>query len=326
MTLFGSPISAVDLQVEPAGSAAASSRVLKTNGSHPDAPVRKGHKQEDEEDESLPSTKADMNKILTLLTKMQTENEKTNVSVKKMQKDVDEVKKEMKSTNEAVVALGSEVWEAIGLQKKELESVRAKVMAPPAFSARTSAWATPLAGTHPAQAIEDDEKSRTITFGNWPTGTASQTIVDFIDTHMKNSKDDLVEDEGTFAFGKQTASRGAARFKTTALMLKYLRKQETNTKIKTDNMTIYINRDIHKPQEEIDKDRAIRKLVRTVIETETAAGTTDTDATRRSIDAKYGKGIVNYKGIKIGEYKNGKMELFGEAKSLKPKFDELMEQ
>ena len=35
---------------------------------------------------------------------------------------------------------------------------------------------------------------------------------------------------------------------------------------------------------------------------------------------------MNYKGIKIGEYKNVKMELFGEAKSLKLKFDELMEQ
>ena len=81
---------------------------------------------------------------------------------------------------------------------------------------------------------------------------------------------------------------------------------------------------MHKPQEEINKDKAIRKLVRAIIETEVAEGLTDAAATRSKIDAKYGKGVVTYKDVKIGAYVNGKMELFGEAERLRPKFDELM--
>ena len=96
-------------------------------------------------------------------------------------------------------------------------------------SSTTSAWATPTAANTtwatPLCNAEQEEKFRTLTFGNWPRGTESSKIKAFIDNHFKDYVGDLDEDGGTFAFGKETATRGAARFKTPALMLKYTRRR-----------------------------------------------------------------------------------------------------
>lgn len=121
---------------------------------------------------------------------------------------------------------------------------------------------------------------------------------------------DLDESSGTFAFGRETATRGAARFKTVALMLKYIRRPEMSWKLKVENLTIYINQDAHKPQEVINKDRAVRKLVRTIIDAEVTTGTQG-EVTRKFIEAKYGRGVVSYKGIKVGAFTDGKIELLG---------------
>ena len=62
-------------------------------------------------------------------------------------------------------------------------------------------------------------------------------------------------------------------------------------------------------------------MVRTIIETEGQEPST----TKTFIDADYRKGIVRYKDIRVGEYKDGAMRLLGEAKKLQEKFDILME-
>lgn len=82
----------------------------------------------------------------------------------------------------------------------------------------------------------------------------------------------------------------------------------------------YLNRDVHRSTEEIAKDKAVRKLVRTIIEKTRG----DMEATKRNITAKYSQGLVFYKGIKVGAYTDGKMELIGDGITLKAKFDELM--
>ena len=71
--------------------------------------------------------------------------------------------------------------------------------------------------------------SRTLTFGNWPFGTDSITIKAFIDEYMKDYAGGL-EGGGAFAFGKHTAKRGAARFKTQALLLRFTRRSEMEWK------------------------------------------------------------------------------------------------
>ena len=107
MPLVGAPT--VDTQMEPQEAATASTKVLKANNSHPEAPARKGQRKNEGDGDDMPSTKADMNKIFDLLTKMQIENEKTNTAVEKMQKDLDNVKDDIKNTNETVVKMGADV-------------------------------------------------------------------------------------------------------------------------------------------------------------------------------------------------------------------------
>ena len=126
--------------------------------------------------------------------------------------------------------------------------------------------------------VEEEEKTRTLTFGNWPSETDSRIIKEFIANHMKDWEAELDED-GMFAYGRDVATRGAVRFKTTAQMLRFVSRSERASKIKqSDDKTIYINRDIVKPIEEITRYRQINKLIRVIIEFE---GNTDGETTRK---------------------------------------------
>ena len=171
--------------------------------------------------------------------------------------------------------------------------------------------------------IEEEERTRTLTFGNWPKNKGGSIIRTFIADHMKEVEQDLDEDSGVFAYCRGTASRRAARFKTTALMLKYIRSPETEWKFKHENHDIYINRDMDKPQEEVNRDRQINKLIRAVIEYETGV---DGDVTRKLIVARRKRGIVEYKGTKIGKLIDGQMVLPGDGEMLRQKYEALLAQ
>ena len=82
------------------------------------------------------------------------------------------------------------------MHKKELNTLlKEKVMASLTPAPTATPQSAPPAGAHPAQTTEEEEKSRTITFGNWPAGTDSHKIFDVIHTHMKENKEDLDEDD-----------------------------------------------------------------------------------------------------------------------------------
>ena len=82
-----------------------------------------------------------------------------------------------------------------------------------------------------------------------------------------------------------------------------------------------MNRDIRKSAEDEARDKAVRKLVRAIIEEEGGDGS----ATKKNIDADYRRGIVRYKDVRVGEYTNGKMELKGDANKLEGRYSRLME-
>ena len=44
----------------------------------------------------------------------------------------------------------------------------------------------------------------------------------------------------------------------------------------------------------------------------------------KDIEAKYGRGVVVYKGIKVGAYIDGRMELLGDGAKLQKRFDALL--
>ena len=94
-------------------------------------------------------------------------------------------------------------------------------------------------------------------------------------------------------------------------------------KILKDNLVIYVNKDTEKPQDELERSKAVSKLVRSIIEAEAVLGH-PTEATRKLIEAKYNKGSVSYKDIKVGIYKEGRMELLNDGVKLKDRFEKLM--
>ena len=131
--------------------------------------------------------------------------------------------------------------------------------------------------------VEEEEKTRTLTFGNRPSGTDNRIIKKFIANHMKDWEVELDED-GIFVYGRDVARRGIVRFKTTVQMLRFVRRSEMEWKIKqSDDKIIYINRDIVKPIEEITRDRQINKLIRVIIEFE---DNTDGETTRKLTTAR----------------------------------------
>ena len=140
---------------------------------------------------------------------------------------------------------------------------------------------------------------------------------------MKDWEAELDED-GIFAYGRDVATRWTVRFKTTAQMLRFVRRPEMEWEIKqSDDKIIYINRDIVKPIEEITRDRQINKLIRVIIEFE---NNTDGETTRKLITARRKRGTVEYKGVKVGQIIDGKMVLLGDVIKFQVKFDELMNQ
>ena len=82
----------------------------------------------------------------------------------------------------------------------------------------------------------------------------------------------------------------------------YLERDDMRVHFDIDGRLINMNRDIRKSPEDKARDKAVRKLV---------GGHT----TKKSIEADYRKGVVRYKGFRMGEYTNGKMTLKGEATS-----------
>ena len=75
-----------------------------------------------------------------------------------------------------------------------------------------------------------------------------------------------------------------------------------------------------KNPEEGARHKAVRKLVRAIIEQEGGNG----NDTKRKIDADYRQGIVRYKDVRVGDYLDGKMELKGEAKKSEAQCQQLL--
>ena len=115
----------------------------------------------------------------------------------------------------------------------------------------------------------------------------------------------MESENGVYAFGKTFATRGAARFKTEDTMWKYLRGNEAKEHFVVDGARINMNRDVRTTPADEARTKAVRKLVRAIIEVEGGNPT----KTKYLIDADYRRGIVRYKDIRVGEYKDELMNI-----------------
>ena len=176
-----------------------------------------------------------------------------------------------------------------------------------------------LQGRRPSRSEQDDEKRRTITLGKFPDDTKSEYIIETIEKLIENFKQDI-EDNGIFAYGKKFATMGAVRFKTEEAMWTYLKHNNTSKCMNTDGHTLYVNRAEQGTSDDQARTKAVRKLVRAIIEEEGGGAHTKT-----KIDTNYRRGTVWYHDVRMGDFKDGQMELTNNGAKFGAKFKELME-
>ena len=167
-----------------------------------------------------------------------------------------------------------------------------------------------------------DKQNRTITFGDFSDDTKSEAIIDTLNKMISSVKDNIDE---VFAYGKKWATRGAVRFKTEASMWSYLKDENTKSSFDFSGTKIYTNRAVRDNPEDEGRVKAVRKLVRAIIEQVIEHEGATGEGAKKEIDANYRKGIVRYKDVRVGEYKIGKMELKNDGTNLESRFNKLME-
>ena len=168
-------------------------------------------------------------------------------------------------------------------------------------------------------ALKEEQRSRTITFGRFPEDTKSEQIKSLISQWLEDTKDDIEE---VFAFGKFRAEAGGARFKTEDAMWQYMAKLTDQRTHEFMGRQIYTNADGAKKTTDSLREKAVRKVVRAIIEKEGGDG----KKVKEHIETDYKKGYVWYKGPRVATWnaETSRMKLLGEAVILQAAFDKLM--
>ena len=144
-----------------------------------------------------------------------------------------------------------------------------------------------LQGRRPGKCEPDDKKRRTITFGRFAEDTKSEYIIETVEKLIENFKQDI-EDNGIFAYGKKFATMGAVRFKTEEAMWMYLKHENTSKCMNIDGHMLYVNRATKGTSDDQARTKAVRKLVRAIIEEEGGNALT----TKAKIDTNYRRETV----------------------------------
>ena len=139
---------------------------------------------------------------------------------------------------------------------------------------------------------KEDQKRRTLYFGNFPEETKDNVIKGHIENWTAEVKESIEE---IYAIGKIT-ERGAARFKTEDGMWEFMVNSRGKLQYDVMGVKVYANPDSsHDPSP--SKSKGIRKVVRMIIE----AGGGDGPTTKKDIVTNYGKRKVWWKDVKVAE-------------------------
>ena len=153
----------------------------------------------------------------------------------------------------------------------------------------------------------------------FPEDTKSERIIETIETVLKDFMHDI-EDNGIFAYGKKFATMGAARFKTEEAMWTYLKNDSKSKCMNIDDHVLYVNRAEQGTSDDQARTKAVRKLVRAIIEEEGGGAHTKT-----KIDTNYRRGTVWYHDVRMGDFRDGQMMLTNNGAKFSAKFKQLME-
>ena len=167
-----------------------------------------------------------------------------------------------------------------------------------------------------------EKRQRSITFSNFLDDTKEADITTSIWKVLEATKAEIEE---VFCYSKHD-SVGVARFKTSEGMWKYMQANAGKHRHTILGRTIYVNADrMAAPTEDEDKDYAVRKFVRAIIECN--GGDATATETKKQIDAKYRKGIVIWRHVRVAEWcpKQQKLILKEDGLQYKNAYDVLMQ-
>ena len=164
-----------------------------------------------------------------------------------------------------------------------------------------------------------EKRQRSIKFSNFPEDTKEGVITAEIWKTLADVREDIDE---VFAYSKHD-TEGVARFKTTESMWNYMQSNAGKHRHTALGRTIYVNADrMAAPTDDEAKDKAVRKLVRAIIEGNGGDG----PGVKKHMDAKYKKGIVIWKDERVATWsaKEQKLILKGEGLQYQDAYDLLM--
>ena len=166
-----------------------------------------------------------------------------------------------------------------------------------------------------------EKRSRTVNFGQFPKDTKADEIKEFINKVMAGVED--VED--MFAYGKKFVERGGARFVSKESMWKYMGVNAGSHTHDFKQTKVYCNPDssaVDKTSEPAKRERAVRKLVRAIIESKGGNG----KAVKANIDKDYKNGVVWWQEQRVGEWdrKDCKMIFLGDGLAWEEAYKKLL--
>ena len=328
---------------ESAATAAAAeeaNRKLKAGGSHAEAPERQSQKLTEaadvpvEDDDVDAFDDKDVKGMFKFLVK---EMRKSSVAAESASVIATEANKVAMAAKAAVEVVSADIEQIKGDVREVLvmkEKMITKDELPKLVKAITfDPWASAAESKQPGKGGDAgsvkahgkaggkgwksvEEKSRTLYFGKFPE-TKEAIIVQHIEQWTKNVQQDIEE---TYAFGK-ISERGATRFKSEESMWEFLANNKGKLQYDAMGTKVYANPDsTHDPNP--DKSKAIRKVVRMIIE----ANGGDGQVVKKDIITNYGSGKVWWKDVKVAEWDNAtmKIKLLGAAAEYQQQFNKLM--
>jgi hypothetical protein len=287
---------------------------LKAEASNPEAPDRKAHKVAEDSSEEF-----DAKDVPGMFRALMQQMKSVAGAVEQASSMAREAKQSALEAKGAVQAVEMEVGR-IKDEMKDLKEVGIRAAVEDIIKGGAAVQVQAHAHGIKAGTDNHDKWRRTVGFGPFPDDTKSVDIIKFIEGVIADMKGDVEE---VYAYGKKFAERGAARFKSEEAMWAYMRGRSGKHMHEYEGVKVYCNVDSRAKDpnaEDVKRERAVRKVVRAIIETNGGDGF----KTKKEIDANYKKGIVWWKDKRVATWKDGQMELSEEAAPWKAQYTVLM--
>ena len=298
-------------------------RKLKAEVSNEEAPDKKFSRgtgedredpemeKEDEENEGDQDVKTMMRSMMSMMKGMQADMKE----VKTEMQDVKGAAKEAKVTADAALTATGLMQSGMKNLRDDLPQIVQKIIHEQGLGqeVRVDKGSGKGGGKDDTK---QEGRARTIIFSNFPEESQADDIIHKITEYVASVKDDIDE---VYTYAK-TGTRGAARFTTGDAMWRYMTKNKGNHKYEHEGRRIYAKAAGGAVTEEEERrEKAVRKVVRALIEREGGNG----DVVKQRIDAKYHWGTVWWKKPegkweKVAQWnkEDSKMTMMGTAASL----------